>query len=653
MRLIINLISLIALAGGLLFQFLPASGTGLPAAVSYIYAGYLILVVLSLPSLMGKVLFRSGYFGVTPALLFLFYPLIYIVNWAISQFFNADYSQIARLTTIIITVYWHYLLLIATLVDKQFTAGYKAKFNTIKLLPLVLIPFAIYVLFIFMPLRQVDSVVALDYMQHKAVVNQMAVQENLCLQPVDCSNLFLQQGYTTFYHTIYAPILSSGGLKFEQVVYILDLIFPLLAAALLFKIALKFTRKTSWSLVASALGIVFFIGAAYTTQLFLPQTLAFFLYLHMISSNKLSGLKVILGSVLLILCHFIMGPFLAVQLVLFYLIKKYYQPGSLLATFSGAIVGIAGLIMAFVILINFSGFSIERNLQTAEVEALGTLTNLYYPDNISFYLMVIGFGWLILVPALVSALRQKQKPAELLWALLTIYVATLVFFLAPTYAAKFLIGFGFAASLVLVNYLSSLKLTPQLLTYIIAALLVSSSVFIAYANYKSYLSFYDQGNGRVNALVERDRELADFLSKAKGKTDLNCRIISDPYTQIVVASASSYQTAYAQYMPVELRQELFDLIQAPNEGKYRAVVGYKTDKYTPAESNCLLYSYRLTGTTKDNEFWLGSVYNLNLNPGETSKVSQQDPIVRFMRARGHGLLFADENYILFSATTTL
>jgi len=616
----------------------PAPGINLGAAGEYIFAAYFLVIVFSLPSIIAKVFFRVEYFGTTSALLFLIYPLIYLFNWIVSKSVPIfDYSQVANYIGIFIICYWHYMLVLLVL-----TTAKNSLARYLKLVGLLLIPLALYLVFVFLPLRQLDSVVALDYLQHKAVVNQMAVNEHLCLEPVACSNLFLQRGYTAFFHTIYAVMVQGSGVEYAKMAYILDIIFPLAMAAAMFKVALKATGKSFWSIIIVTIGILVFENQAYTSQLFLPQTFVFLLYLQMLSSHKLTIAKVFLGGALLVTTHFVIGPFLAIQLGLFWLIAKYSSREGIIekitVKFISSWIWVPSILIIFVIFLNLSGFSIERNFQVDATDLLGNQTNPYFPDNLWQYVGLLGFASVLMLPALFYHFKAKKMSKELLWALSAAYIATLIYFLAPTYAGKFLIGMGFYMGIIIVSYLMKFK---QPLAKISASLMLIIAIgLFGYVNYGIYLSFYDQGNGQVSALVGRDTELVGVLNGI----DTKCLVISDPYTQLVVVQGTSFETANAQYMGLESRKNLFELIQNPNDENYAAL--FDSQDLPKSEKYCLLYSYRMKGSVEANAYWVKYIYNSKLASDEV--VNATDPLVQYLKSKGYDISFSSSDYVLMS-----
>jgi len=175
---------------------------GLPSlGTNYIFIGYLIFTILTLPNLLSKVIFKSRLFGITSALLFIYCPVLFLLQVCVANITGLSLNEILPFGVIFNLILWNALFLLFIIGDNK--KGNESEV-TLKEVASALLPSIIFVIFVSIFIRQRDSVVALDYLQHLTVPNKIFHNGILCILPGQCSNLFLQHGYTTFYHIILA-----------------------------------------------------------------------------------------------------------------------------------------------------------------------------------------------------------------------------------------------------------------------------------------------------------------------------------------------------------------------------------------------------------------------------------------------------------------
>ncbi len=248
-----------------------------------IWVAYSIFLVLTLPALISKGFFGAPFISFTAAVCYLYYPLAYLILFGVSNLFDVNFSSLTFAFAIFTIFYWNYLLAFLTfkLKEKYIESLVKNSFY-------VLVPVVIFILFSIVFIRQPSSVLATDYIQHQTVATVMNEREQFCLIPNDCSNLFLQVGYTTFYHFILGTIGIFNGNDLSVVLYILDFVWTAVIAVVIYKFMLSRLNHYIFASIGVFFSLIIFINGAYDTQFFLPQTLSLLLFLNIISSEKLS-----------------------------------------------------------------------------------------------------------------------------------------------------------------------------------------------------------------------------------------------------------------------------------------------------------------------------------------------------------------------------
>src|SRR5690606_35247572 len=135
-----------------------------------------------------------------------------------------------------------------------------------------------------------------------------------------------------------------------------------------FKLALKIFKNDLISSFIVAFSTLTFVNGAYEFSLLIPQTFTFYLFLQLLSSKKLNLIGLILGSIFLILTHFVMGSFLVLILIFKILILKKLKEMYGHINKLNFVIYIFFLVTALTLLLNISGFSFESYLQQNEIE---------------------------------------------------------------------------------------------------------------------------------------------------------------------------------------------------------------------------------------------------------------------------------------------
>ena len=601
---------------------------------NYIFIGYLIFTIFTLPNLLSKVVFKSKLYGVSSALLFIYYPIQFLLQIFISNISGLSLNEILPFGVIFNLILWNVLFILLIIGDNK--EGNESE-EILKEIGSALLPAIAFVLFVFIFIRQQDSVVALDYLQHLTVPNKIFNNGILCFLPGQCSNLFLQHGYTTFYHIIFGNIITFLQNDPIKSFYVLDIVFPMIVSIPVYMIFKKVTRSTLWSQLGVLLSLLTFVMGGYDFVFFIPQTFALYIFILVFKEKNLNIFQLILISILLFSIHFIIGTIFVGYLWFRFLVIQKLKDNKEKTVF----LLLLFLTVIFFTLANIAGFSVEKLLQKDSLEVIGSVTNAYYPNNISVYVQNLGAGWLFILVAYIAAVFQKRKSDKTLALFSYIAFGIIFYMLAPTYANKFAIGLGFFASLIAIQYLWSLGFKPIFKLFLFATLLSVWTINF-FVQYGKYLTFYTQENGKVSAIVNEDIDLIEYLNENEMS---NTFVISDPYTQLIVASFGNIDTANAQYMSLETRRNLLEYLKEPTSESYEKVL---TSPGIPNRKDItILYTSRLEKSLKlDDNAWLYNIYSLPLNNFYAITILDQN-LINDQKRLEKNLIYISDNFILF------
>lgn len=600
---------------------------------NYIFIGYLIFATLTLPNLISKVILKSKIVSLTSALCFLYFPLQFIITVGISKYSGLSMSEILPFASIFNLILWNILFIFFILSDEKH-GDYSE--HTLKNIFSALFPAIIFTVFVNIFIRQPNSIVALDYLQHLTVANKIFYDGTICLLPGQCSNLFLQHGYTTFYHIIIGNIsvfLQNNPIK---VFYVLDIIYPLIASIPLFYIFKKFTQSRMLSQLGVLLTLLVFVMGGYDFVFFIPQTFALLLFLMIFKQGRLNFIQLVLATLLLIPTHFIIGTLLAGYLWFKHIVIYNLHGKKELKIFYLMLL----VSLIFFVLANIAGFSVEKLIQADSLKVIGSLTNPYFPNNLNTFVQILGPVWIFILIAMLTRLFEKTRKNFSLSSFTFLVLGSILYFLAPTYANKFTIGIGLFAVIFLLQFISTLKFR-----YFGKLFLSITLVFIFLANfyiqYRRYLTFYTQSNGTVSAITKQDGEIVEYFKTQKTSNI----VVSDPYTQLMIASLTNTDTVQAQYMQLSTRENLLNYLKDPTPKTYEAMI---TSPGFPSQDTFeLLYTSRLQNSLiADDTSWIFNIYSLNINNGgEIQKVDEK--LINDMARTGRKPIYIGKNFVLF------
>ncbi len=597
---------------------------------SAFFTAYFILVCFTLPSLISKVFFKQNFFSLTSVLCFLYFPAMYILTLIIYHTTKIDFQSIILTSGIFTMIAWNILAVMYILREKI-----KKVETTVLNFAYTLIPFAIFIVVTAL-IRDYGSIISSDILIHKTVLNGMLDPETIGLMPATYSNTFTGQGYPILmYHTFLHMITNSFNLPFNLVGYFLDLCLTLIFSLVAFRFFLKYYNPF-WSIVGTTMALLTFENLAYTSHFLIPQTLAFLFFLKILTDKKLTTKQLIIAGMVLTITHFFMGIFLTAFLFLkhFYLEKlltkkKEEKNFLILETF---------LLFAFIILLSAAGFSIERYFQQENIHWFGSLSNPDFPNKLPVIFNLLGAVWILLIYGLFRILGKKERSLPELIGYFGILICLGIYFLAPIFASKFFLGFGFFASLVLISWLSNIN--SKFISASVATILILAYAFNFSTQFLELTRFLEQSDGTRSALVEKDFELAEYWKKEQP----NCLLISDPQTQLTAHSIGEGETIRGMYMTLESRKILAEFVRKSSKENLNNVLEIEEVEEIQHENICIGISQRLIEMGERNRSWENIISTYQVDHRNTYLQTSHD---MFKILDAHERIYIDNYHAIF------
>ncbi|MCD4756237.1 hypothetical protein K8R20_01305 [bacterium] len=589
------------------------------------------LCIFLLPALISKVILKKKYFGVGYILSTLIYPLTYLSILLLHHYLNIPALLSYRIFALLILFAVPILTLVVTFTEKR---------THVKKISRTILGILI-VIGLLLGTRHLlnlgkDSLLSLDFLQHNAVSMQMSEGE-LCLTPNDCSSLFKKLGYTTYYHTIQTTLTVGYGLETGIAEVSLMTAFIVTSALTLFTFFQKHIKDDELAFLGALISIFFFELGAYSFNFIIPQTFVLLLFINLLTEKNLTWIKLFICSPILFAIHFALGPFFVGILFIY---KVFFNSKSKISK-TITILSFLTVIITFVA--NLRGFSIEKLIQQADITQLGFYTNYYFPHNLEFLAQQYGLILIPLLLAIVYFLFKKDTSNNVLFSITYLSICLSCYFLGPTYANKFLIGSSVFIVFLIINLIIDLKFKRFLKLLLLFSLFISTIPFYL-INYSKYTNFYLQSNGTISALNRNDSHLIQYLKT----TDIDCQILSDPYTQIVVTGQTPYDTSGGQYQELFTRKALIEFIRNPSDTTYEELLS-SNDIDTPL---CFLLSTRLYSSekyvNKSNISWLNSMYEYEINTNYN--IGDFTGLIDFLKTKGYEISYSDEHFQLFTPT---
>jgi hypothetical protein len=593
------------------------------------------LSILVLPALISKVILKKGYFGIGYIVSTIIYPFFYILFLVLNRTAGVDMIILYNITSTIIIATSLFLLTLITITESR----YHTKKVSLAIIGIIVVILLVIGARTLIGLDS-DSLLSLDFLQHNVVSTQMT-NGRLCIVPNDCSSLFKKLGYTSYFHSIQTVHTVGSNLNIGIAEVSLNIAFMAISAILIFSYINKYIKDKLISFLATLITIFTFELGSYSFNFILPQTFTLILFLNMLLEKNLNWKKVLLITPILLATHFILGPFfivISIAYIVLFNSKSKTKTYDLAKTIT--LLLLLGIIITFVA--NLRGFSLERTLQTQDVEQLGGfLTNHYFPNNLVF--LVVQYGPIImpLIIAIIYFLfKKKEKENIFLFAIFYIATSLCIYFLGPTYANKFLIGSTVFVVLLIGLLLLDLRTNKFLATIILSLLLFSSLIFYL-LNLQRYNLYYTQNTGKISAVVDEDYGIVKHLKNNR----YDCQIISDSYTQLIVASNTHYETAGGHYQELETRRALVELIDSPGQRNYERLL---TSPDIKTDNLCILLSSRIYSkenyTTSYNVPWLNSMYEHEIN--NNFRIPDTSRLGLFLLSKDYEIVYLDKNFKL-------
>jgi hypothetical protein len=464
----------------------------------------------------------------------------------------------------------------------------------------------------------------------------------VCITPNDCSSLFKQLGYTTYYHTIQTTLTRGFGLEIGIAEFSMIIAFATISILTIFRFFQKHFKDDELSFIASLATLLFFELGAYSLNFVIPQTFVFLLFVNLITETNLTWFKIIISTPILLATHFIFGPFFTVILFIYKIFFSSTKESRNKLAKTISFLSFLTILVTFVA--NWRGFSIEKLIQQTDVAQLGFYSNYYFPENLEFLLKQYGAILLPLLISIIYFLSKKKINSKILFAITYISIGVSCYFVGPTYANKFLIGIAVFGIFLITNLLINLNM-KKFMKFLLMLIILLSAIPIYLINYSQYTNFYLQDNGKISALTNEDKQIVKYLEN----TDFQCQFLSDPYTQLMITGQTTYDSAGGQYQELQTRSDFIDFIQNPTEETYENLLT-SSDLQDPF---CILISSRLQAYKKyasdSNIPWLNILYEYEINNdygvGDTSLLQE------FLTTKRYEITYQDSNFIIFIPIT--
>ena len=621
----------------------------IPILASYLYCLYLvyfesavnisnnvIFAIISisslfvLPAVISKLITKKSYFGIGYVLSTLIYPLTYLLIYLIAKWLNLDPHLLYRAVAYIFLSFTVFSLIF--LLFKRDLGNYASMKKGFFLY----IGVFIFLISIYLVLGiKTDALLGTDFLQHNAVALEMA-NGRLCLTPNQCSELFQKLGYTTYFHSIQVFSAIGFGISVGLASTIFNFAFVATSSLVVASILSKYLKNKYVILLGTLATISIFEIGAYSFSFIIPQTFTLLLFLNILAEKKLKISGLLFSIPILLANHFIFGPIFAVLAAVYYIFVKLLKKQN---DFLKVIAMVAMLAAIIAFLANFRGFSIEKFFQLSDVAILGGFSNYYFPENISFLFSQYGFLLILFLIATIYTFVKKKSQPFTFFSISYVYICLALFFLAPTYASKFLIGSSFFMAFTIIMMLKNLKFRPWILATISTLIFISCIPFY-FTSFKKYITFYTQNTGEISGFTQEDKGLIEYLSDNK----FNCEIVSDPYTQLIVRGNTTYETAGAQYQGLTTRKAIVDFIQDPTNTTYEGILA----QHEISNRFCFVYTSRIQSIDRyhsiENVPWVNNLYEYEID--NNYGVSNQK-LTDFMLRKGFYIAHSDTNNVLF------
>ncbi len=603
---------------------------------STLFQIYFFLVSFTLPSLISKGIFEKPFIGLVATYSFLIYPLLFFLGRLTASIGLIDFRQFYFGAAMFVLALWN-ILMIKIVISYRF----KKLITQVERLGFSLIPVVIFLIF-FLILRDIGSIISTDILVHKTVLNGMENTGNFGLMPSAYSSTFTDQAYPiVMFHSFLYFIANSFSFDFSFTGYFVDLFLTILFSIAAFKLFRKYFT-VELSVIGATLSVLVFENLAYSAHFFIPQTMAFLLFLFILTDKDLKLRGLIASCAILILTHFFIGFYLS-----FFLILKYIYFEKLLnlneRKSNAVMFKEASIILVFISLVSFLGFSLESAFQSQIVEWVGELSNPPFNQKIPALFNLIGAGWLLLIFSYIFVFLKKRKKMPEAIGYFGVLVCLSVYILAPVFAGKFLLGFGLFSSLLVISLLKQVKVEQSQIMYFVAVLLILSYFFNFFIQFENLTVFLQQNDGTESAVVEKDNELISYWQNENP----DCVLLSDPQTQLAIHSLGKGETLRGNYMTLPDRNKLIDFINNPSDRTFNRI--YEMDDLQVEPYNemniCLNVSARLIELIEEDNLWRFSIFNYKVDHDDFLDLREDS--IRFLEDEGLDRIYLDDYHAVY------
>ncbi len=595
---------------------------------------YFFLIVFTLPSLISKSILGENSFSLAAVYSFLIYPAIYFVGLVLRSIGIdlAGYYEFAGSGLIAI-----WTLLALRLIFKAKFNGFRASYKRILL---ALLPFIVFIGVIVIA-RDYGSIISTDILVHKTVLNGMSDPQTVGFMPASYSSTFTDQAYPiVMFHAFLYTLANAFKFDYALAGYFVDIFLTLIFSIAAYKLFRKY-YKPGWAVLGVTLSLLVFENLAYTAHFFIPQTFAFLLFLFILGDKDLKFRGLIAAIGILLLTHFFIGIFLSFFLIVKYIyyerVIKVESKKQNLLLFQEII-----LVFLFIISLSITGFSIENSFQKGITDWVGGLSNPDFRGKFDAILALIGAGWLVLIPAFLRVFFKPHKTMPELIGYFGMMTTIAIYFLAPTFAGKFLLGFGLFSSLVVIAFLQKLK-PKHLLVYVVIGILLITSYGVNYVlQLQTLTSFILQNNGPTSAVVKKDNNLVKYWQENSPK----CVLISDPQTQLTIHSLGEGESLRGNYMNLGDRNTFVEFIGSPNADTLEKVKNL-TDLSDPRYAGkplCIGITARLMELATKDHRWTKMIFTYQVD--HTDRLNKQVEVIRFLDKNANEI-YNDDYHAVF------
>lgn len=416
-----------------------------------------------------------------------------------------------------------------------------------------------------------------DLYEHQTLVNNI-FQGRFSPFTSQITDTFGFNGYTTFFHSLLASsqaFFDLNTLEYWSVISLLHFILVIFSSFVLTKVITNSKKIGTFAAVTTAL--IFDSNMSFSTLFFIPQTFTTVVFILLFSQllkafkngNSLPAWLVILGSVFILLNHFVIG-FVAVFIYLF--TYFYFRFPNILRNKNYKNHFFAFALLVGMVSILASGFLSLDSLNKGEAQAF----NLSFADKFNTMKQVYGYLLVVLPLGIYALLKQKDETknlflfisAGLLMIVLLNLPYVLKFFAIERYFIQVILSIGFF------EIFKRITFTPLRYLGYLATIIAFLVIFIANASiWKSSLSY----KGTLSHMSSYEESAARFLKQIYGHDAL---IISDPATQHALEPISGLNTQGSAYMSLETREKLIAISKAQNTVEVASILRTIDDALT-------------------------------------------------------------------------